>query len=106
MKIPRPQLKFCPFLVDKVDKVFHRRYHIPVFQVCHIHSMNQILILYLEYVYVSFMDFFYVCHQRNAEGFFHQCGDGVFVRRLADDIGSQTVYAIEASGVFPEAGGQ
>ena len=56
--------------MDKVDKVFHRRYHIPVFQVCHIHSMNQILILYLEYVYVSFMDFFYVCHQRNAEGFF------------------------------------
>ena len=67
--------------------------------------MNQILILYLEYVYVSFMDFFYVCHQCNTKGFFHQCGDGVFVRRLADNVRCQTVYGIEASGVFPEAGG-
>ena len=65
--------------------------------------MNQILILYLEYVYVSFMDFFYVCHQCNTKGFFHQCGDGVFVRGFADDIGSQTVYGIESEAVVPVA---
>ena len=51
------------------------------------------------------MDFFYVCHQCNTKGFFHQCGDGVFIRGFADNVRCQTVYGIEASGVFPEAGG-